>query len=295
MSEVIKEFSEGEILQNKALFFESLFFMSHKESAVLKEQNTVLKEQNTGLNEQKLLLTEELESLKQIIRKKEIIRKKDCELEFYEFTDIQKKEKYEKSLSSVYQKSILDGKEESTVNLYENKINNKELVTTNSSRKRYINCNDGYNYNNNYNDNYNDNSPYNYNDFYNDNNFSNRTSPKFQKKYYRFGNSNEFLTDFYPNVRKKYIYVEEILINMLQNTNMKSGEIKYLFENKRMPNDIYLTLSCYDKDNNNTFIEDFWKNKNNENTNFAIIFNKRNPKFVLKLKGKGDSATFDKV
>ena len=71
MSEIIKEYSENETIQNKATFFESLFIIIHKENGVLKEENTLIIEENITLTKNNSSLTEEVEYLKQIIANKD--------------------------------------------------------------------------------------------------------------------------------------------------------------------------------------------------------------------------------
>jgi len=252
MNEIMNNsLDKKDTFQDKNFLFENLFFVIHKENSVLNEKKLLLTKSNSSL-------IEDVENLKQIIFKKDYEE---------ELTNIQNKEKREKSLNELYKKDILDRRIQiSTVNLSE--------CTSDNKKHKFANYNDTYK------------------SYHRDNYDDNLTYCKRQKKN---DYSTEFLSDFYPYVQSKYIYMEEYLLKILKNTNIKSGEIKDLFPDGILPSDIYLTLSCYDRYNNKSFIDNFWIDKNNKNTDFSIIFNKRNPNFVIKLNGKGSFATFEKV
>lgn len=92
-----------------------------------------------------------------------------------------------------------------------------------------------------------------------------------------------------------FITTEKFVLDKLKNTNIDCGLLKWICENQSVPKEHYATLSSYDVKHNPTFEEKFWSTTDGKISNFANIFNKRNPQFSLELKGRGHAATFEKI
>jgi hypothetical protein len=91
-----------------------------------------------------------------------------------------------------------------------------------------------------------------------------------------------------------FISTEKFVLEKLKNTNINEGLFKWVCENQSVPKEHFASLSCYHVKHNPTFDEKFWRKTDGTISNFADIFNKRNPKFFLKLTGKGHAATFER-
>ena len=92
-----------------------------------------------------------------------------------------------------------------------------------------------------------------------------------------------------------FITTEKFVLEKLKNTNIDSGLLKWICENQSVPKEHYATLSSYDIKHNPTFDEKFWSTTDGKISNFANIFNKRNPQFYLELKGRGHAKKKEKI
>lgn len=103
---------------------------------------------------------------------------------------------------------------------------------------------------------------------------------------------NSFVDD---RAKSAFISTEKFVLEKLNNTNIVKGFLKEICENKSVPKEHFASLSSYDFKHNPKFDESFWRKTDGTISNFANIFNQRNPEFLLELKGKGHAATFEKI
>jgi len=116
------------------------------------------------------------------------------------------------------------------------------------------------------------------------------------KRKYSKNTSCKFLNSL-SNERAKsaFIATEKIVLEKLENINIKTGLLKWIFENQTVPKKHYASLSSHDVKHNPDFDNTFWSTIDGTKSDFSIIFNERNPQFKLVLMGKGHAATFEKI